>query len=51
MKMIESLPKDAQEKLAEDIRDYIAKLNDEMRWDDSFKRTQTSLVAAARRAK
>ena len=49
--MVESLPSDAQDKLAAHISDYIAELNDEMRWDDSFKRTKTSLVAAARRAK
>jgi hypothetical protein len=51
VKMVESLPSDAQERLADHIRDYIAELDDEMRWNDSFKRTKTSLVAAARRAK
>ena len=51
IKMVESLPSDAQERLVDHIRDYIAELNDEMRWDDSFKRTKTSLVSAARRAK
>ncbi len=51
VKMVESLPSDAQERLADHIRDYIAELNDEMRWDNSFKRTKTSLVAAARKAK
>ena len=51
IKMVESLPSDAQEKLADHIRDYIAELDDEMRWDDSFKRTKTSLVSVARRAK
>ena len=51
VKMVESLPSEAQERLADHIRDYIAELNDEMRWDDSFKRTKTSLVAAARRAR
>ncbi len=51
VKMVESLPSDAQERLADHIRDYIAELDDEMRWDDSFKRTKTSLAAAARRAK
>ena len=51
IKMVESLPRDAQERLVDHIRDYIAELNDEMRWDDSFKRTKTSLVSAARRAK
>ena len=49
--MVEFLPSYAQEKLADHICDYIAELDDEMRWDDSFKRTKTSLIAAARRVK
>lgn len=51
VKMVESLPDDLQNKVAEHIRDYIAELEDEKRWDDSFKRTQDSLVAVARKAK
>lgn len=51
VKMVESLPDDLQERVVERIRDYIAELEDEERWDSSFKRTQDSLVAAARRAK
>lgn len=35
-KMVESLPDDLQEKVAEHIRDYIAELEDEKRWDESF---------------
>jgi hypothetical protein len=51
VKMVESLPDDLQEKVVEHIRDYIADLEDEKRWDVSFKRTQDNLVAAARKAK
>jgi hypothetical protein len=51
VKMVESLPDDLQKKVAEHIREYIADLEDEKRWDDSFKRTQESLVATARKAK
>ena len=51
VKMIESLPDDLQEKVADHLREYIADLEDEKRWDTSFKRTQSSLVAAARKAK
>jgi hypothetical protein len=51
VKMVESLPDDLQEKVAEHIREYIAGLEDEKRWDDLFKRTQENLVAAARKAK
>jgi hypothetical protein len=51
IKMVESLPDDLQERVAENIREFIADLEDEKRWDDSFERTQDNLVAAARQAK
>jgi hypothetical protein len=51
VKMVESLPDELQEKIVEHIRDYIADLEDEKRWDVSFQRTQGNLVAAARKAK
>jgi hypothetical protein len=51
VKMVESLPYDLQEKIVEHIREYITDLEDEKRWDASFKRTQDNLVAAARKAK
>jgi hypothetical protein len=51
VKMVESLPDDLQERIAENIREFIADLEDEKRWDASFERTQDNLVAAARQAK
>lgn len=51
VKMVESLPDDLQEKVVVHIRDYITDLEDEKRWDDSFKQTQDNLVAAVRKAK
>lgn len=51
VKMVESLPDELQEKVVEHIRDYIADLEDEKRWDTLFQRTQDNLVAAARKAK
>ncbi len=53
MKMIESLPDDWQAKVADHIQDYITdlELEDEVRWDTSFKRTQNNLVTVARKAK
>lgn len=51
VKMVESLPDELQEKVVEHIRDYIADLEDEKRWDTLFQRTQGNLVAAARKAK
>jgi hypothetical protein len=51
VKMLEFLPDELQEKVVEHIRDYIAELEDEKRWDVSFQQTQDNLVAAARKAK
>jgi hypothetical protein len=51
VKMVESLPNNLQEQVAEHVRDYIADLADEQLWDTSFKRTQDNLIAAARQAK
>jgi glycerate-2-kinase len=51
VKMMESLPVDVQEQVAEHLREYIDELQDEIRWNESFQRTQNQLVAAAKRAK
>jgi hypothetical protein len=51
VKMLESLPDDLQERVAENVREFIANLEDEKRWDASFERMQDNLVAAARQAK
>lgn len=49
--MMEFLPTELQEQVAEHLRKYIADLQDEQQWDASFNRTQDSLVAAAKRAR
>ena len=46
MKMFESLPESLQKQAAEHLREYIADLQDEQKWDKSFARTQTKLTAA-----
>ena len=51
VKMVESLPDNLQERVSEHIREYIADLEDEAKWESSFQRSQTNLVAAARQAK
>ncbi|MEB3232972.1 MAG: hypothetical protein VKJ64_18350 [Leptolyngbyaceae bacterium] len=51
IKMVESLPDNMQERLVEHIREFIADLEDENQWDEAFERSQSSLVAAARKAK
>lgn len=51
MKMMESLPLDVHDRVAEHLREYVDDLQDEIRWSESFQRTQQKLVAAARLAK
>ncbi len=51
VKMVESLPDTAQEQVVEHLREYIAILQDELQWNATFKKTQSQLSAAARRAK
>jgi hypothetical protein len=51
IEMIQSLPETLQQQVAEYLKEYIADLKDELQWDESFKKTQPQLVAAAKRAK
>lgn len=51
VKMMESLPDTAQNQVIEYVKNYIADLQDELRWDESFSKTQHSLVQAVKLAK
>ena len=51
IRMMETLPDALQNQIVEHLREYIAELQDELRWEASFNRTQDQLIAAARRAK
>jgi len=51
VKMVESLPDAVQIQVIEHLREYIADLQDEQRWDAAFNRTQSALITAARKAK
>jgi hypothetical protein len=51
IKMVESLPETTQNQVVEHLREYLAELQDELRWDNLFQKTQSQLIAAARRAK
>jgi hypothetical protein len=51
VKMVESLPDNLQEQVADHVRDYIAGLADEQIWDMSFNRTPNNLIAATQQAK
>ena len=50
-RMMETLPETLQNQIVEHLREYIAELEDELRWEVSFNKTQEQLVAAARQAK
>jgi hypothetical protein len=51
IKMIEQLPEADQERVAEHLREYLATLEDEEKWDEAFAKTQDKLVHAAREAR
>ena len=50
-KMLETLPKELQDQVVEHVREYIEDLRDEVRWNESFSRTQETLIIAARQAR
>ncbi len=50
-KMMETLPETTKDQVVERLRDYIAEMQDEIRWNISFKKTEKQLIAAARRAR
>lgn len=49
-KMVETLPEPMQEQVADHLREYIQELQDEMKWEQAFGRTQSQLEAMAQRA-
>ncbi len=51
IKMMESLPEPAQREVAERVREYLEQVQDELRWDALFEKTQPQLAAAAQRAR
>lgn len=51
VKMMGTLPDATQNQVVEHLQDYIADLQDEMRWNEAYTKTQTNLVQKARLAK
>jgi len=51
VKIMESLPVSLQERVTNHLREYINDLQDEIKWDNSFAKSQSKLVAAAKIAK
>ena len=51
VKMMESLPEPAQNQIVDHLRNYLMEVQDELRWDELFNKTQSKLIAMARLAK
>jgi len=51
MKMIESLPEPLQERALEHMQQYIEDIRDELKWNESFRNSESKLIAAARQAR
>ena len=51
MTMLAALPDEAQERVIENMREYITNLQDEIKWNQTFNKTQPQLIKAARLAK
>ncbi len=49
IKMIELLPENQQENIAAHLREYIADLEDEIKWDNIFTKTQPELSKMAKK--
>lgn len=51
LKMIEQLPESEQDRVVEHLREYLAELEDEEKWNESFAKSQKNLIYAAREAR
>jgi hypothetical protein len=51
IKMIEQLPESDQERVAEHLREYLAELEDNEKWNEAFSKSQDKLIYAAREAR
>jgi hypothetical protein len=51
VRMMESLPEAVQDRVVEHMQDYIEDMRDEMRWNESFAKSQDKLAAAAQKAR
>jgi hypothetical protein len=51
VQMMAPLPEPVQERVVEHLREYLLELEEELKWDSLFKKTQPQLIEAARRAR
>lgn len=49
--MMEPLPDTIQERVVEHLREYLLELEDELRWDTLYQKTQPALITAAKKAR
>jgi len=49
-RMVEQLPKGLQDRVLEHLRESIEEIREEMKWNESFSKSQDKLIAAARQA-
>ena len=51
IKMMESLSEDKQNELVEHLREYLQDLQEELKWQNSFNKSQDKLVSTAKLAR
>ena len=49
--MIEPLPEAVQERVVQHLREYLLALENELKWDTLYKKTQPGLIGAAQKAR
>lgn len=50
-RMLEEFPESVQDQAVEHLREYLADITDDLRWDESFDRTSEKLAETARHVK
>jgi hypothetical protein len=50
-KMLETLPEQFQNRVLEYMREYIEDIQEETKWAESFSKSQSNLISAARQAR
>lgn len=51
IKILETIPKEYQEQVVEHMRYYIEDIREEIKWNESFSKSQNKIVNAARQAR
>jgi len=51
IKMMENLPEGLQDRVLEHMREYIHNIREEIKWNESFSKSQKKLIVATRQAR